>query len=98
VFNPMLGFPRRAGSASSIPKSPRMQARAVLEAARRLREGGYQGQAEIMIPLVGSSGNWIAGRHRPRNGGAGSGRKKKVKLTYRRRHDDRDSARRVDRR
>ncbi len=50
--NPMLGH-RGCRLGITIPELTRMQARALLSAARELREEGLRPRPELMIPLVG---------------------------------------------
>ncbi len=52
-FNPMLGH-RGCRLAVSYPPIYRMQARAIIEAALKVRKSGKKVMPEIMIPLVGS--------------------------------------------
>ncbi len=52
-FNPMLGH-RGCRLAVTYPPIYRMQARAIIEAALKVRKGGKKVLPEIMIPLVGT--------------------------------------------
>ncbi|MBU0550088.1 pyruvate, phosphate dikinase [Myxococcota bacterium] len=52
-FNPMLGH-RGCRLGISIPEISRMQAQAILEAAKQLKAEGVDAQPEIMVPLVGN--------------------------------------------
>jgi pyruvate, orthophosphate dikinase len=51
-MNPMLGH-RGCRLGISFPEITRMQTRAILEAACRVKKGGIEVKPEIMIPLVG---------------------------------------------
>ncbi len=52
-FNPMLGH-RGCRLAVTYPAIYRMQARAIIEAALKVRKGGKKVLPEIMIPLIGA--------------------------------------------
>jgi pyruvate, orthophosphate dikinase len=60
-FNPMLGH-RGCRLGISYPEITEMQARAIFEAACELRKEGKNPFPEVMIPLVGSRGEFIAQR------------------------------------
>jgi pyruvate,orthophosphate dikinase len=61
-FNPMLGH-RGCRLGISYPEITEMQARAIFEAACELRREGKNPFPEIMIPLVGSRGEFVAQRN-----------------------------------
>jgi len=52
-FNPMLGF-RGCRLGIIYPEITEMQARAIFQAAARVRKKGFKVEPEIMIPLVGN--------------------------------------------
>jgi pyruvate, orthophosphate dikinase len=58
-FNPMLGF-RGCRLAISYPEIPKMQARAILEAAMECKSEGINAIPQIEIPLVGNVKEFIA--------------------------------------
>jgi pyruvate,orthophosphate dikinase len=60
-FNPMLGH-RGCRLGISYPEITEMQARAIFEAACELRKDGKNPFPEVMIPLVGSRGEFVAQR------------------------------------
>ena len=60
-FNPMLGH-RGCRLGISYPEITEMQARAIFEAACELRKEGKNPFPEVMIPLVGSRGEFVAQR------------------------------------
>jgi pyruvate, orthophosphate dikinase len=60
-FNPMLGH-RGCRLGISFPEITEMQARAIFEAACELRKEGKNPFPEVMIPLVGSRGEFVAQR------------------------------------
>ena len=60
-FNPMLGH-RGCRLGISYPEITEMQARAIFEAACELRKEGRNPFPEVMIPLVGSRGEFVAQR------------------------------------
>jgi pyruvate,orthophosphate dikinase len=60
-FNPMLGH-RGCRLGISYPEITEMQARAIFEAACELRKKGKNPFPEVMIPLVGSRGEFVAQR------------------------------------
>lgn len=57
-FNPMLGH-RGCRLGITYPEITEMQSRAILEAAVELKKAGKKVQPEIMIPLVGTSEEFI---------------------------------------
>ncbi|WP_372634988.1 pyruvate, phosphate dikinase [Fodinibius sp.] len=57
-FNPMLGH-RGCRLGITYPEITQMQTRAILEAAVRLKKEGKRVEPEIMIPLVGTSEEFI---------------------------------------
>ncbi|MDR8393175.1 pyruvate, phosphate dikinase [Aliifodinibius sp. S!AR15-10] len=61
-FNPMLGH-RGCRLGITYPEITEMQARAILEAAVEIKKQGKEVQPEIMIPLVGTSEEFIHERH-----------------------------------
>ncbi|MDZ7691768.1 MAG: pyruvate, phosphate dikinase [Balneolaceae bacterium] len=61
-FNPMLGH-RGCRLGITYPEITDMQARAILEAAVAVKKKGVQVMPEIMIPLVGTSEEFIHERH-----------------------------------
>jgi pyruvate, orthophosphate dikinase len=61
-FNPMLGH-RGCRLGISYPEITEMQARAIFEAACELRKEGKNPFPEVMIPLVGSRGEFVAQRN-----------------------------------
>ena len=56
-LNPMLGH-RGCRLGISYPEITRMQARAILEAAAELRQEGVDARPEIMVPLIGTLGEF----------------------------------------
>ena len=60
-FNPMLGH-RGCRLGISYPEITEMQARAIFEAACEFRKEGKNPFPEVMIPLVGSRGEFVAQR------------------------------------
>lgn len=54
-FNPMLGH-RGCRLGTTYPEITEMQARAIMEAACKLKKEGEKVQPEIMVPLVGTTG------------------------------------------
>lgn len=61
-FNPMLGH-RGCRLGITYPEITEMQARAILEAAVEIKKKGKEVKPEIMIPLVGTSEEFIHERH-----------------------------------
>ncbi|MFH5882970.1 pyruvate, phosphate dikinase [Halalkalibaculum sp. DA3122] len=61
-FNPMLGH-RGCRLGITYPEITEMQARAILEAAVEIRKKGKEVIPEIMVPLVGTSEEFIHERH-----------------------------------
>ena len=57
-FNPMLGH-RRGGPANTYPEITAMQARAIFEAAAKVKKDGINVKPEIMIPLVGNKNEFL---------------------------------------
>ncbi|MCB0724267.1 MAG: pyruvate, phosphate dikinase [Ignavibacteriae bacterium] len=57
-FNPMLGH-RGCRLANTYPEITEMQARAIFEAAAKVKKEGIEVHPEIMIPLVGNENEFI---------------------------------------
>ncbi|WP_190811328.1 pyruvate, phosphate dikinase [Flagellimonas sp. S3867] len=57
-FNPMLGH-RGCRLGNTYPEITEMQTRAIIEAALNLKEKGITTKPEIMVPLVGTSNEFI---------------------------------------
>ncbi|RRJ95878.1 pyruvate, phosphate dikinase [Opitutaceae bacterium TAV4] len=80
-FNPMLGF-RGCRLGVKYPEIPRMQARAVFEAAADALKKGIKAKPEIMIPLVGFKRELDQQVAIVHEAAAAVQKEKKVKLTY----------------
>ncbi len=96
-FNPMLGF-RGCRLGIGYPEISAMQARAVFEAAAIVQKEGIKVRPEIMIPLVGFKKELdlqLEVVHQAARDGAG---RAEGEAQLHGRHDDRDAARRADRR
>ncbi|WP_420321182.1 pyruvate, phosphate dikinase [Flagellimonas sp.] len=57
-FNPMLGH-RGCRLGNTYPEITEMQTRAIIEAALNLKAKGIQSKPEIMVPLVGTSNEFL---------------------------------------
>ncbi len=57
-FNPMLGH-RGCRLGNTYPEITEMQARAIIEAALNLKAKGIEAKPEIMVPLIGTSEEFI---------------------------------------
>ncbi|NNK76014.1 MAG: pyruvate, phosphate dikinase, partial [Maribacter sp.] len=57
-FNPMLGH-RGCRLGNTYPEITEMQARAIIEAALNLKAKGIEAKPEIMVPLIGTSDEFI---------------------------------------
>lgn len=57
-FNPMLGH-RGCRLGNTYPEITEMQTRAIIEAALNLKEKGITANPEIMVPLIGTSNEFI---------------------------------------
>jgi pyruvate,orthophosphate dikinase len=96
-FNPMMGH-RGCRLGITYPEITEMQTRAILEAGLNMKAKGFDVKAEIMIPLVGTVREFNAqAKCHPPDGGGGLRRaRREARLPAR--HDDRNAARRPDRR
>jgi pyruvate,orthophosphate dikinase len=96
-FNPMMGH-RGCRLGITYPEITEMQARAILEAAPQHEGQGFDVKAEIMVPLVGTVREFNAQAKIIRQTAAAGLRRARREAGLPAGHDDRDAARRADRR
>ena len=96
-FNPMLGH-RGCRLSITFPVLCEMQTQAIIEAAVKVAKKGIKVIPEIMIPLIGTKAELgLPGENRSPSRRRNH-QKGKIESEIPGRHDDRDSARRFDRR
>ena len=80
-FNPMLGH-RGCRLANTYPEITEMQARAIFEAAAKVKKDGINVKPEIMIPLVGNKNEFLTQKNIVDSVAKKVMEKEKVKIDY----------------